>query len=138
MGCVYCGGQPGNHLESCRGNHPTMFEQLMVKNQKLKQRLDRLEEEVKRKNNIEEDQIDDLSHLANMLFANVLTLNLPDRDKHYINKQHLIWMCYQIASGEVTGPKAHRWIGYIQGVLVCRGNYTLNEMKELNKEFINN
>jgi len=130
MGCVYCGGQPGNHSESCKGKIPTIFEKLMTDNQKLKHRVERLEGKLKTKSPI----IDDLAHLSNKLFIKVLTTDLPDRDKHYINKMHLLWMCDQITSGQVTGPKAHRWIGYIQGVLVCRGNYTLEEIKDLNKE----
>ncbi len=46
---------------------------------------------------------------------------------------HLVWMCYEIINGHVKSDKAHRWIGYIQGVLVMRNLTTLEKMKELNK-----
>lgn len=35
---------------------------------------------------------------------------------------HLVWMCDEIISNLVFTPsKAHRWIGFIQGVLIVRG-----------------
>jgi hypothetical protein len=35
---------------------------------------------------------------------------------------HLIWMCDQIIQkAEFSETKAHRWIGYIQGVMTMRG-----------------
>lgn len=47
--------------------------------------------------------------------------------------QHLRWMCEQIMYGEITDEKAHRWIGYIQGMGVAFSLWTLEEMKELNR-----
>ena len=38
----------------------------------------------------------------------------------------------KIESGEVTGEKAHRWLGYLQGVLVATGGTSLEEMKMVN------
>ena len=47
---------------------------------------------------------------------------------------HLDYMCQKIIFKDVTGYKAHRWIGYIQGVLLCKTKeYTLEDMKEMNK-----
>lgn len=48
-------------------------------------------------------------------------------------KTHLIYMCNKILSGEVTGEKAHRWIGWIQGCLYMNGVASLEEMKLVNK-----
>jgi len=45
---------------------------------------------------------------------------------------HLLFMIKQIESGEVSGEKAHRWLGWIQGVVCCRGGATLEEMKAIN------
>lgn len=45
---------------------------------------------------------------------------------------HLWEMTKKIESGEVEGEKAHRWLGYIQGVLVAMQISTLEEMKKMN------
>ncbi len=46
---------------------------------------------------------------------------------------HLAWMCDEannvlIPNGKVE--KAMRWLGYVQGVLVARGLFTLSQVKE--------
>lgn len=46
---------------------------------------------------------------------------------------HLLWMCEEILSGAVDGEKAHRWIGFIQGVLWDDCQYTIAQMKEQNR-----
>lgn len=46
--------------------------------------------------------------------------------------QHLLYMLDKIESGEVSGEKAHRWLGWVQGVVCCRGGATLDEMKAVN------
>lgn len=46
--------------------------------------------------------------------------------------EHLFEMIEAIESGEVSGEKAHRWLGWIQGVVCCRGNATLEELKSIN------
>jgi len=38
-----------------------------------------------------------------------------------VQENHMIWMVDQIQKGKITGEKAHRWIGFVQGVLVSRG-----------------
>lgn len=47
--------------------------------------------------------------------------------------EHLLEMITAIESGEVVGEKAHRWLGWIQGVVCCRGGALLEELKEINK-----
>jgi hypothetical protein len=46
--------------------------------------------------------------------------------------KHLEEMIEKIESGEVSGEKAHRWLGWLQGVVCCRGGATLEEMKAIN------
>lgn len=46
--------------------------------------------------------------------------------------EHLSDMLDKIESGEVAGEKAHRWLGWVQGVVCCRGGATLEEMKAVN------
>ena len=51
-------------------------------------------------------------------------------------EEHLLWMLDQIREKKVTGEKAHRWIGYIQGILVARGVTTVNEERKKIKEIL--
>lgn len=57
--------------------------------------------------------------------------NLPEED-YSIGRDHLHYMIDEIEAGRVAGEKAHRWLGYLQGVLVAFGAATLEEMKETN------
>ena len=56
---------------------------------------------------------------------------LPAHDSEY-GKDHMYDMIGKIQSGEVSGEKAHRWLGYIQGCVVCYGGATLEEVKNVN------
>ena len=49
------------------------------------------------------------------------------------SKEHLHEMLDKIESGEVSGDKAHRWLGYIQGVLVATRNGTVKDFGGVNK-----
>lgn len=49
------------------------------------------------------------------------------------SSEHLLWMIAQVINGKVKGYKAHRWLGYMQGVVVTLGVGTLEDMKQLNK-----
>lgn len=46
--------------------------------------------------------------------------------------EHLAAMLTSIETGSVSGEKAHRWLGWVQGVVCCRGGATLEEMKSVN------
>lgn len=41
------------------------------------------------------------------------------------SKAHLLGMCRKIEEGEVTGEKAHRWLGWIQGCVYKGSAFTL-------------
>jgi len=70
---------------------------------------------------------------AEQMWASVNASDLPDEHPEY-GKDHLRWMIEQVALRKITGEKAHRWIGWIQGC-VCVGNgATLEEMKLINKK----
>lgn len=45
---------------------------------------------------------------------------------------HLLWMLHQLSAGEVRNDKAHRWLGYAQGLAVMLGLVTLEQMKLTN------
>jgi hypothetical protein len=46
--------------------------------------------------------------------------------------EHLAAMLTSIENGSVSGEKAHRWLGWVQGVVCCRGGATLEELKSVN------
>jgi len=47
--------------------------------------------------------------------------------------EHARWMLNGILSGYVEQEKAHRWLGYAQGIIVGSNAATLDEMKAANK-----
>lgn len=49
------------------------------------------------------------------------------------SQEHLLWMLHTVAGWDNT-QKAHRWLGYAQGLAVMLGLCTLEQMKELNRE----
>ena len=49
------------------------------------------------------------------------------------DQDHLLWMLDQIDAGAITGEKAHRWIGYVQGILVAYKITSVDEMRDLNR-----
>lgn len=49
------------------------------------------------------------------------------------SREHLHAMLDKLESGEVSGDKAHRWLGYIQGVLVATRNGTVRDFGGVNK-----
>lgn len=49
------------------------------------------------------------------------------------NYSHLMWMCDRIEfdfvpAGEID--KAMRWLGFIQGCLLCKGDFTLSQLRD--------
>lgn len=57
--------------------------------------------------------------------------NVPALDEEY-GEHHLYQMIDMIDKEIVTGEKAHRWLGYIQGVVVSNGGATLSDVKSVN------
>lgn len=56
---------------------------------------------------------------------------IPAEHPEY-GRDHLRYMIEEIESGRVAGEKSHRWLGYLQGVLVATGAATLEEVKLTN------
>lgn len=63
----------------------------------------------------------------------LISEKIPD-DTSKSGKGHLYYMIGMIRDGSITGNKAHRWLGYIQGCLVVHGVATLEDMKKVNLE----
>jgi hypothetical protein len=47
---------------------------------------------------------------------------------------HVAWMLNEIVSGAVTDSKAERWLCFSQGVLWCHSFYSIDQMREDNRE----
>ena len=54
------------------------------------------------------------------------------------NPIHLLWMLEQIEHNtDQSETKKHRWLGYIQGVLVCKKVFTVVEERDYTRDFLN-
>lgn len=43
---------------------------------------------------------------------------------------HAMWMCQEALEFFSSDPdKAHRWLGFIQGIMFCVGHYSIDEMR---------
>ena len=51
-----------------------------------------------------------------------------------VTAHHLLEMLSRIESGEITGEKAHRWLGWVQGAICARGAGSLEEFKTINHQ----
>ena len=47
---------------------------------------------------------------------------------------HAVWMLEQIIEEHKTGYKAQRWLGYAQGVLASKYVFTLDQLKDINRQ----
>jgi UDP-N-acetylglucosamine:LPS N-acetylglucosamine transferase len=47
--------------------------------------------------------------------------------------RHVENMLHRIYHGEITGTKAHRWLGWAQAIICVGGGATLDELKAINK-----
>jgi len=75
----------------------------------------------------------DIRKAANELWAPVDRSELPDEHEAY-GKNHLMAMLAMLAGGEITGDKAHRWLGWVQGCICVGKGATLDDMKDINKK----
>lgn len=54
------------------------------------------------------------------------------------NLNHLYWMCNGIYMDKLSSEtKSHRWLGYVQGVLVMKGLLDVNEERDRTRETFN-
>jgi len=49
---------------------------------------------------------------------------------------HLAWMLSELKSGNVRGYKAHRWLGFVQGILIANGHATVPEEREFTRPYL--
>lgn len=51
---------------------------------------------------------------------------------------HLMWMlCELLENRDQSETKKHRWLGFIQGVMICKGYLTVTEERELTRPILN-
>lgn len=56
----------------------------------------------------------------------------PARAEDGLGLGHYAWLLDQVARAEVTGDKAHRWLGWAQCGLAVEKLVTLTELKTVN------
>ena len=65
-------------------------------------------------------------------------LSIEQKPGDETNPIHLIWMLQQIKDdSEMSQTKRHRWLGYIQGVLVMKGVFSVEEEREYTRPIFN-
>lgn len=65
-------------------------------------------------------------------------LSIEQKPGDETNPVHLIWMLQQIKdNSEMSQTKRHRWLGYIQGVLVMKGVFNVEEEREYTRPIFN-
>lgn len=64
--------------------------------------------------------------LREILATKTDTPNCPDKT----SETHLIWMLDQLIDLKVQGEKAHRWLGFVQGIMVSRGYITVDAERD--------
>jgi hypothetical protein len=57
----------------------------------------------------------------------------PTEGDEALRELHVRDMLMRVANGEITGRKAHRWLGWAQCAAVAAGVGTLEDMKAINK-----
>lgn len=50
---------------------------------------------------------------------------------------HLAWMLEEILLEYMTETKANRWLGYIQGVMACKGYINVSEERNRTRNIFN-
>lgn len=74
----------------------------------------------------------EIHKVAEAMFKIVGKTDLPDAPQ-YCTRAHLQSMLMKIMLNDVAGEKAHRWLGYVQGIVALREGATLEELKALNR-----
>ena len=58
------------------------------------------------------------------------------QNKPGCTQEHLVNILNQVIDGNVSGSKAHRFIGWAQGVLCMEGYLTLDDARNINRKAI--
>ena len=58
----------------------------------------------------------------------------PDNPMH---EGHLAWMLQELQLRRMEQTKKHRWLGYIQGIMVSKGLISVQEEREATREIFN-
>lgn len=71
---------------------------------------------------------------SNILLDAALDLKKRERSEGGLKETtipHLLWMLTELqTSTSMSETKRHRWLGYVQGVMVMRGFITVDEERE--------
>ena len=75
--------------------------------------------------------------------------DLRDRYKQILNTEpicnsekptensHLVWMLNELSSPDMSETKKHRWLGYIQGCMTCKGLIVVDDERNFTRGIFN-
>lgn len=69
------------------------------------------------------------------LLGGISSYNGQSTDK--TSNPHLCWMLTTILTMYDNDPKAHRWLGFVQGVMAVKGLIDVDEERELTRVLFN-
>lgn len=69
------------------------------------------------------------------LLGGISSYNGQGPDK--TSNPHLCWMLTHILTMDVTDTKAHRWLGFVQGVMAVKGLIDVDTERELVRVLLN-
>lgn len=77
--------------------------------------------------------------LLTMVMGKFMGGLVPKRNEDFpTSTQHLLWMLKQIVDGNLSSDtKSHRWLGYVQGVLVSRSLLSVSEERDRTRDIFN-
>jgi len=58
--------------------------------------------------------------------------NIPEPGTYF---PHMRWMLEELRSGRVTGTKAHRWLGFVQALMVMNDLITVAEERNFTRPY---
>lgn len=74
----------------------------------------------------------------NLIEDNHFVTEVVQMEGDETNPIHLLWMLDQIQNDPTQSiTKKHRWLGYIQGVLVCKKVFEVLEEREYTRSILN-
>ena len=76
--------------------------------------------------------------LCSSLLPPNFVLEIKQKEGDEKSPEHLIWMLTQIRDNEtMSSTKRHRWLGYIQGILVSKEAINVQEEREYTRNMFN-
>lgn len=70
-------------------------------------------------------------------YLEVLNTKSENDPDHPTSRHHLAWMLDELVSDTMSETKKHRWLGYIQGCMVCQGLINVEDERNATRNIFN-